>query len=201
MLIDFDDAKILYSHYTPFISCCKLIICLLLLFDLAYNGTLRSWNILISRSWFSALAEKYAFSTNYLNVVYVLSTPRRKEEENKTIKRARQRVKWENNNIYRGHILNGMTNALFDIYPNVEFAKNLWFVGLKMYQFKYKILISDFNNYRVVDSMSVMEQFHEILRILGQIRQHNINLLDDCFAIASIILRNRHHLEKIWRLF
>nr|GMD76290.1 Retrovirus-related Pol polyprotein from transposon TNT 1-94 [Ipomoea batatas] len=38
----------------------------------------------------------------------------------------------------------------------------------------------------MVDNRSVMEQFHEIVKILGQIRQHGMNM-DDSIAIASII--------------
>ncbi|GJZ56098.1 zinc finger, CCHC-type containing protein [Tanacetum coccineum] len=39
----------------------------------------------------------------------------------------RIRAKWENDNyICRGHILNGMSDSLFDVYTNVESAKELW---------------------------------------------------------------------------
>nr|GEY24379.1 hypothetical protein [Tanacetum cinerariifolium] len=37
------------------------------------------------------------------------------------------RAKWENDNyICMGHILNGMSDSLFDVYTNVESAKELW---------------------------------------------------------------------------
>nr|GMC51161.1 uncharacterized protein LOC109168281 [Ipomoea batatas] len=49
-----------------------------------------------------------------------------------------------------------------------------------------KFLVSEFNEFRMVDNRSVMEQFHEIVRILGQIRHHGMNM-DDSIAIASII--------------
>ncbi|GJW89612.1 zinc finger, CCHC-type containing protein [Tanacetum coccineum] len=39
----------------------------------------------------------------------------------------RIRAKWENDDyICRGHILNGMSDSLFDVYTNVESAKELW---------------------------------------------------------------------------
>nr|GEZ51999.1 zinc finger, CCHC-type [Tanacetum cinerariifolium] len=39
----------------------------------------------------------------------------------------RKRMKWENDDyIYHGHILNGMSDSLFDIYQNPESAKALW---------------------------------------------------------------------------
>ena len=39
----------------------------------------------------------------------------------------RKRAKWDNNDfIWCRHILNGMFNSLFDIYQNIESAKDLW---------------------------------------------------------------------------
>ena len=57
--------------------------------------------------------------------------------------------------ICRGHILNGMFDSLFDIYQNVESAKELW----DSLEFKYmaddassqKFLVSNFMNYKIVD--------------------------------------------------
>ncbi|GJQ93506.1 hypothetical protein Tco_0004645 [Tanacetum coccineum] len=41
--------------------------------------------------------------------------------------RIRRRAKWRNDDyICRGHILNGMSDSLFDVYTNVESAKELW---------------------------------------------------------------------------
>ncbi|KAL0312878.1 UNVERIFIED_CONTAM: hypothetical protein Sradi_5687100 [Sesamum radiatum] len=92
--------------------------------------------------------------------------------------------------ICRGHILNGMSDTLFDIYQNVESAKALW-DGLEA---KYmaedasskKFLVSDFNNYKMVDSRPVMEQYNELLRILGQFSQHNLRM-DEAISVSNII--------------
>nr|GEW40680.1 zinc finger, CCHC-type [Tanacetum cinerariifolium] len=47
--------------------------------------------------------------------------------KNETLKTTRKRMKWENDYyICRGHILNGMSDSLFDIYQNAESAKALW---------------------------------------------------------------------------
>ena len=53
----------------------------------------------------------------------------------------------------------------------MESAKQLW----NDLESKYivedasskKFLVSDFNNYKMVDSRSVMEQFNELIRVLG----------------------------------
>nr|GFB42988.1 zinc finger, CCHC-type [Tanacetum cinerariifolium] len=73
--------------------------------------------------------------------------------------------------ICRGHILNGMDDSLFDIYQNIEFAKALW----ESLESKYmaedasskKFLVGNFMNYKMVDTRPVMDQYHEMLRILG----------------------------------
>ncbi|GKD79164.1 hypothetical protein Tco_1341785 [Tanacetum coccineum] len=49
-----------------------------------------------------------------------------------------------------------------------------------------KFLVSNFNNYRMVDSRSVMEQYHELLRILGQYTQHGL-FMDESISMSSII--------------
>src|SRR6185295_6334688 len=49
-----------------------------------------------------------------------------------------------------------------------------------------KFLVSNFNAYKMVDSRPVMEQFNEILRILGQYAQHKLNM-DEPISVSSII--------------
>ncbi|GKD34904.1 hypothetical protein Tco_1250413 [Tanacetum coccineum] len=47
--------------------------------------------------------------------------------EDTIVEAIRIRAKWENDDyICRGHILNGMSNSLFNVYTNVESAKELW---------------------------------------------------------------------------
>ncbi|GJV58374.1 zinc finger, CCHC-type containing protein [Tanacetum coccineum] len=60
-------------------------------------------------------------------VVYVLTTSMPELVEDATVEAIRIRAKWENDDyICRGHILNGMSDSLFDVYTNVESAKELW---------------------------------------------------------------------------
>nr|GFA55025.1 zinc finger, CCHC-type [Tanacetum cinerariifolium] len=49
-----------------------------------------------------------------------------------------------------------------------------------------KFLVSNFMNYKMVDTRPVMEQFHEMLRILGQYVQHNL-MMDKAISVAVII--------------
>ena len=67
------------------------------------------------------------FLLTTLKVVYVLTTPMPEVFEDDTVETIRKKAKWENDDyICRGHILNGMSDSLFDVYQNVESAKELW---------------------------------------------------------------------------
>ncbi|KAK1441049.1 hypothetical protein QVD17_06885 [Tagetes erecta] len=143
--------------------------------------------------------KKMHFLLTNLKVVYVLSTPMPEEVENETIDQQRRRLKWENDDyICRGHILNGMSDALFDVYQNAESARELW----DSLESKYmaddatskKFLVSNFNNYKMVDSRPVMEQYNELLHILGQYTQHDLKM-DESIAVSSIIDK----LPPLWK--
>ena len=112
--------------------------------------------------------KKMHFMLTTLKVVHVLSTPIPESLENESVENMRRRSKWENDDyICRGHILNGMSDPLFDIYQNVESAKELWDCLESKYMAEdsssKKFLVTDFNNYKMVESRSVMEQFNELL--------------------------------------
>nr|GEU85481.1 zinc finger, CCHC-type [Tanacetum cinerariifolium] len=78
-----------------------------------------------------------------------------------TVKEIRRRAKWENDNyICRGPILN--EDAL-----------------------SKKFLVSNFNNYKMIDSRHVMEQFNELFRILRQYIQHGLKM-DESISVSSL---------------
>nr|GFB59623.1 zinc finger, CCHC-type [Tanacetum cinerariifolium] len=137
------------------------------------------------------MAEEDAFVVDDVEGGYVLTTPMPKLMEDATVEARRIRAKWENDDyIRRGHILNGMSDSLFDVYTNVESAKEL----CDSLESKYivedsstkKFHVSNFNNYKMVDSRPVMEQYNELLRILGQYTQHGLKM-DEFIFVSSII--------------
>ncbi|GKE35747.1 zinc finger, CCHC-type containing protein, partial [Tanacetum coccineum] len=94
-----------------------------------------------------------------------------------TIEQVRKRAKWDNDNyVCRGLILNDMFDYLFHIYKNVESSKELW----DSLEAKYiaddasskKFLVSNFTNYKMTNSRPVMEQYNELLGILGRFQAH-----------------------------
>lgn len=123
---------------------------------------------------------------------YVLTTEIQEDfGDDATMDQMRARSKWENDDyICRGLILNGMSDSLFDIYQNVETSQELW----DSLEAKYmaedasskKFLVSNFNNYKMVDSRPVMEQYNELLGILGRFTQHKMNM-DEAISVSCII--------------
>ncbi|CAM8880967.1 unnamed protein product [Rhodiola kirilowii] len=140
---------------------------------------------------FQRWQSKMHFLLTTLKVVHVLSTPIPVVDDDAPIEAIRKRSKWENDDyICRGHILNGMSDPLFDLYQNVESAKELWDALEAKYMQEdassKKFLVSNFNSYKMVDTRSVMEQFNELTRILGQFTQYGMKM-DDAISVSSII--------------
>nr|GFA68913.1 zinc finger, CCHC-type [Tanacetum cinerariifolium] len=102
------------------------------------------------------------FLMTTLKVFYVLTTLMPELLEDATVKEIRIKAKWENDDyICRVHILNEDSSSK-------------------------KFLVSNFNNYKMVDSRPVMEQYNKLLRILRQYTQHGLKV-DESISISSII--------------
>ncbi|GJZ28117.1 hypothetical protein Tco_0572764 [Tanacetum coccineum] len=106
--------------------------------------------------------KKMHFLLTTLKVVYVMTTPMPELLEDDIVEAIRRRAKWENDDyICRGHILNEDASTK-------------------------KFLVSNFNNYKMFDSRPVMEQFNELLRILGQYTQHGLKM-DESISVSGVI--------------
>ncbi|CAM8953756.1 unnamed protein product [Rhodiola kirilowii] len=117
-----------------------------------------------------------------LKVIYMLCTPIPEVSDEGPIDAFSHRSKWENNNyITRGHILNNMCNALLDNYQNVESTNELLDSLESKYMAKHassvKFFVSNFNNYKMVDSRPMIERFHDIQHILGKFAQPKLKMV------------------------
>ncbi|GKC13476.1 zinc finger, CCHC-type containing protein, partial [Tanacetum coccineum] len=132
------------------------------------------------------------FLLSSMSVVYVLTTPMPEDGgENPTVEQVRKRVKWDNDDyVCRGLILDGMFDSLFDIYQNVKTSKELWDTLEAKYMVEdassKKFLVSNFINYKMTDSRPVLEQYNELLGILGRFTQHKMNM-DESLQVSCII--------------
>ncbi|GJZ63396.1 zinc finger, CCHC-type containing protein [Tanacetum coccineum] len=136
--------------------------------------------------------KKMHFLLSSMSVVYVLTTPMPDVEgDNPIVEQVKKRAKWDNGDyVYRGLILNGMSNSLFDIYQNFETSKELWDTLEAKYMAEdassKKFLVSNFTNYKMTDSRPVLEQYNELLGILRRFTQHKMNM-DESIQVSCII--------------
>nr|GEY06969.1 zinc finger, CCHC-type [Tanacetum cinerariifolium] len=126
--------------------------------------------------------KKMHFFLSSMSMVYVLTTPMPEDGcENPTVKQVKIRAKWDSDNyVFRDLILNGMSDSLFDVYQNFETSKELWDTLEAKYMAEdassKKFLVSNFKNYKMTDSRPDLEQYNELLGILGWFTQHKINM-------------------------
>ncbi|GKA07424.1 zinc finger, CCHC-type containing protein [Tanacetum coccineum] len=141
---------------------------------------------------FKRWQKKMNFLLFSMSVVYVLNTLMPKDGgDNPTVEQVRKRAEWDNDDyVCRGLILNGMFDFLFHIYLNVETSKELWDTLEAKYMAEdassKKFLVSNFTNYKMTDSRSVLEQYNEHLGILGRFTQHKMNM-DEYIQVSCII--------------
>ncbi|KAK3004884.1 hypothetical protein RJ639_018303 [Escallonia herrerae] len=129
-----------------------------------------------------------------VKVYYVIVNPRPPEpgeNEEESVAKTRERLRWDQDDeICRGHILNGMSNTQFDAYHTVKTAKELWNQLERRYitedATSKRFIVSKFFDYKMVDGRSVMEQFNEIKSILDRYSQHKL-ALDEFIVVTSII--------------
>ncbi|GKB37637.1 zinc finger, CCHC-type containing protein, partial [Tanacetum coccineum] len=116
------------------------------------------WNVYYTKT----MAEEDALLVDNVEGGLCVTTPMPKLLEDATLEVIRIRAKWEKDDyICTGHILNEDSSSK-------------------------KFLISNFNNYKMVDSRPVMEQYSELLRILGQYTKHGLKM-DESISVSSII--------------
>lgn len=83
-----------------------------------------------------------------------------------------------------------MYDSLFNVYQNVKYAHEL----LVSLESKYmdeddsskKFLVNNFMGYKMVDTIPIMEQVYEILRILGQFVQHNLKIDEAIYMVVIV---------------
>ncbi|GJV20147.1 zinc finger, CCHC-type containing protein [Tanacetum coccineum] len=133
-----------------------------------------------------------------MSVVYVLTTHMPDDGgENPTVEQVRKRSKWDNDDyVCRGLILNGMSDSLFDIYQNIDTSKELWDTLKAKYMAEdassKKFLVNNFTNYKMTDSRPVLEQYNELLGILGRFTQHNMNMDESIQEELTLIELGSH---------
>ncbi|XP_073290593.1 uncharacterized protein [Primulina huaijiensis] len=100
----------------------------------------------------------------------------------------------------KNYILNGLDNALYNVYCQVKTAKELWDMLDKKYRAEdaglKKFIVGRFLDFKMVDSKSVMSQVQELQLILHEIHAEGMSL-SESFQVAALIEK----LSPLWKDF
>ncbi|GKB92594.1 zinc finger, CCHC-type containing protein [Tanacetum coccineum] len=127
---------------------------------------------------FKRWQKKMHFLLSSMSVVYVLTTPIPDDGADATVDQNRKRAKWDiDDYVCRGLIL-------IEAKYMAEDASSKKFLG------------SNFINYKMTDSRLVLEQYNELLGILGRFTQHKMNM-DESIQVSCVIDK----LSSLWKDF
>ncbi|GJZ29658.1 hypothetical protein Tco_0574305 [Tanacetum coccineum] len=104
-----------------------------------------------------------------MSVVYVLTTLIPEDGgDDATVEQIKKMAKWDNDDyVCRGLILNEAKYMAGDASSK-------------------KFIVSNFTNYKMTDSTPVLDQYNELLGILGRFTQHKMNM-DEAIQVSCII--------------
>ncbi|GJU43408.1 hypothetical protein Tco_1200674 [Tanacetum coccineum] len=107
------------------------------------------------------------FLLSNMSLVYVLTTPMPKDGgDSPTVEQVRKRAKWDNDDYI-------CRDTLEAKYMTEDSSSK-------------KFLLSNLINYKMTDSRLVLEQYNELLSILGRFTQHKMNM-DESIQVSCII--------------
>lgn len=92
----------------------------------------------------------------------------------------------------RGHILNTLSDRLYDLFTEMKSAREIW----NALEFKYKAeeqgtnkyLIAKYFDYKFIDTKPLLEQVHELQVIVNKIRALKIDI-PEAFQVGAIIAK------------
>ena len=104
-----------------------------------------------------------------------------------------QRKKQEEDElICKGHILNTLSDCLYDLYTSMKSPKDIW----NAFEAKYKtekigtnkFIIQKYFDYKMLDNISVLEQVYELQILVNKLRDLSINI-PESFQVGAIIAK------------
>ncbi|XP_050916151.1 uncharacterized protein LOC127131267 [Lathyrus oleraceus] len=140
--------------------------------------------------------DKMTFLLTALKIQYVLdpdleAIPEPTENDTIEVKKERKKRK-EDELLCRGHILNTLSDRLYDLYTNTASAKEIW----NALEFKFKaeeegtkkFLISKYFDFKMLDSNPILAQVHELQVLVNKIKAVKIDI-PEAFQVGAIIAK------------
>lgn len=131
-----------------------------------------------------------------LKIFYILNPnlkaiPEPTETNSEELK-AERKKRQEDELICRGHILNALSDRLYDLYTNTSSGKEIW----NALEYKYKVeeegtkkfLISKYFDFKFINNKPVLPQVHELQVVVNKLRVVKIDLPKP-FQVGAIIAK------------
>uniref|UniRef100_A0A2N9EZP4 CCHC-type domain-containing protein n=1 Tax=Fagus sylvatica TaxID=28930 RepID=A0A2N9EZP4_FAGSY len=140
--------------------------------------------------------DKMKFLLTALKIFYVLDPnlqpiPDSTPEDTEQLKQ--QRIKREEDELVcRGHILNTLSDRLYDLYTTMTSPKEIW----KALETKYKtekqgtdkFIIQKYFDFKMLDNVSVLDQVHELQILVHKLNDLSIKI-PELFQVGAIIAK------------
>ena len=130
------------------------------------------------RTHFTRCKDKMMFLLTALKISYILNpaltdlSPPNSEKDEHT-KKDRSKCE-EDELLYRGHILNNLSDRLYDLFTSIKTTKEIWsaleFKSNNKKQGVEKFLIMKYFEISMVDNVSVMDQVHELQILVSKLK-------------------------------
>ncbi|RVW44269.1 Retrovirus-related Pol polyprotein from transposon TNT 1-94 [Vitis vinifera] len=145
---------------------------------------------------FTRWQDKVRFLLTALKIFYILDptlAPLPEPKENDTPQVVAARKKREKDElICRGHILNALSDRLYDLYTNTNSAREIW----EALENKYKaeeegtkrFLISQYIDFKFVDEKPLLPQIHKLQVIVNKLKVLKIEL-PEAFQVGAIVVK------------
>ena len=139
---------------------------------------------------------KLFFLLTVLKIAYVLDPnlePIPEPTDNELEERKAERKKRADDEVMcRGHILNTLSDSLYDFYNPIESAKEIW----NSLEYKYKtekegtdkFLIYKYLEFSMVDTKSVLDQIHKLQVLVTKLRELKVEI-SESFQVGAIIAK------------
>ncbi|OIT29987.1 hypothetical protein A4A49_57803, partial [Nicotiana attenuata] len=137
---------------------------------------------------------KMIFLLTALKIFYVLdpllaALPEPTPEDTDAIK-AERKKREEDELLCRGHILNTLTDRLYDLYSNLKSPREIWTVLQTAYENEKrgidKFLSLQYFEFKMVDTKPIMDQIHELQILVSKLSDLEVKI-PDALQIGAIL--------------
>ena len=143
---------------------------------------------------FTRWKDKLMFLLTTLKIAYVLDPnlsklPEPTDNDFDQLKAERKKHE-EDEVVCRGHILNTLSNHLYDLFTSMKSPKEIW----EALEFKYKtekqdankFLIMKYFEFAIVNNISIMDQVHELQVLVNKLRDLKVIVAEN-LQVGAII--------------